>query len=70
VLSVLCKVFKTRGLMLFYASDKNTRRLAGLLACVVSIIWGVSRVWWRREFSGNSYISYIEYVSYFEGSQR
>jgi hypothetical protein len=39
-LSMLCKVFKTRGLMLFYASDKNTRRLAGLLA-LLFLLYGL-----------------------------
>jgi hypothetical protein len=42
MLSILCKVFKTSCLVLFHSSDKNTRRLAGLLACVVSIVSGVS----------------------------
>jgi prevent-host-death family protein len=57
---VLCKLFKLNGLMRFSTSDKNTRRFAGLSACVVSIIWGVSRGW--SGFAGGSMVILVMIV--------
>jgi hypothetical protein len=42
MLSILCKVFKTIGLMLFYASDKKYPALGRAACFVVSIISGMS----------------------------
>jgi hypothetical protein len=68
-LSILCKVFKTRDLMLFYAPDKNTRRLAGLVA-LLFLLYGVCQgdlVLGGWNFQDGCH-GYIIHVSYFVGS--
>ena len=45
MLSILCKVFKTLGLRLLYSSDKNTRRLAGLLTMFCLLYWACQGGW-------------------------